>query len=430
MNYNEEAEQILLARIILNNELIPNLSVEESDFFDIEHKQIFRRINSCLQSEIPANALSLKDFFKTLSCGQEYLKTLLEASSFALTPSETLKILRELSRKRKIEEISHKAKEMASDASKNSQEIQESIMAMLEELNINSEKRTVSLKEAFVKFFNEQNNELLTSGYEELDKITGGFERGDLIILAGRPAMGKSVMGVNFALALARLGISCLIITLEMNQSQVARRILANLASVNVTKLKHKNLSEYDISALDQATTHAKDFPIYINDQGSITLPKIRYEIKKFAAKGVKFVMIDYIQLIKHQAKGGSVERVTEISNALKAMAMEFNVVILGLSQLSRAVEQREDKRPQLSDLRESGSIEQDANMVIFAFRPEYYLERQKPDDLGKLKEWEQTMQRLKGVAYAIVAKNRDGKCGEARLVFDGEFQRFSEINL
>lgn len=120
-------------------------------------------------------------------------------------------------------------------------------------------------------------------------------------------------------------------------------------------------------------------------------------------------------------------EKITEISNALKAMAMEFGVVILGLSQLNRAVESREDKRPQLSDLRDSGAIEQDANMVIFAFRPEYYLGRQKPEDPARLSEWKKEMERLRGLAFAIVEKNRDGQCGEARLRFDGEFARFTE---
>lgn len=430
LNTNLEAEQSLLGRIIFDNDLFFALAIEEDDFAYLEHKKIIKHIGTTLKSNLPANQISLRNFFESLESGKEYLKTILENIDTLLTAPETLKILRELRAKRKLQEISLSLKENAADVSKNSQEIRDILTEQLEELEIKeSNKKTATLFQAVKTQFSKESPEIIYSGLRALDEITGGFEAGDLIILAGRPAMGKSAMAVSIALLLAKKNVPVLIISLEMNQGQVARRIIANLGSLNITKLKYNSLSsQNEVEAFQRAAAKTESLPIFINDEGAITLPKIKYEIKKFIKRGVKLVVIDYIQLIKHPAKG-LVEKVTEISNGLKSMALELGVVILGLSQLSRAVESRDDKRPQLSDLRESGSIEQDANMVIFTFRPEYYLEKQKPEDPVEFRKWQDEMNRLRNVAYAIVSKNRDGKCGEAKLHFDGEFGRFSEIN-
>lgn len=429
MIYNQEAEQALLGAIINHNDLIAHLSIEELDFAFISHQKIFVHIAGNLRAGLPANLINLKDFFSTLDEGKDYLNTLSLSVSATLLPSETHKILRDLRNKRKLEEIALELKEMSSDATKNSQEIKDFVSESLEELNLTaSAKKTLTLSQAVRRSFKSRGSKIIYSGYPSLDQITGGFEDGDLIILAGRPGMGKSALGVSIALKLAKENIGVLIISLEMSQEQVARRIIANLGSLNVAKLKYNSLSsQAEVEFFQKAVERADELPIFLNDEGSITLAKIKYEIKKHVKKGVRLVMIDYIQLIKHQTRGGMTEKITEISNALKAMAMEFGVVILGLSQLNRALESREDKRPQLSDLRDSGAIEQDANMVIFAFRPEYYLERQKPEDPARLSEWQKEMERLRGLAFAIVSKNRDGQCGEARLRFDGEFARFTE---
>lgn len=430
MIYNQEAEQALLGAIINHNDLIAHLSIEELDFAFIPHQKIFVHIAGNLRAGLPANLINLKDFFSTLDEGKDYLNALsLSVSAAHLLPSETHKILRDLRNKRKLEEIALELKEMSSDATKNSQEIKDFVSESLEELNLTaSAKKTLTLSQAVRGSFKSRGSKIIYSGYPSLDQITGGFEDGDLIILAGRPGMGKSALGVSIALKLAKENIGVLIISLEMSQEQVARRIIANLGSLNVTKLKYNSLSsQAEVEFFQKAVERADELPIFLNDEGAITLAKIKYEIKKHVKKGVRLVMIDYIQLIKHQARGGMTEKITDISNGLKAMAMEFGVVILGLSQLNRAVESRDDKRPQLSDLRDSGSIEQDANMVIFAFRPEYYLEKQKPEDPARLSEWEKEMDRLRGLAFAIVSKNRDGQCGEARLRFDGEFARFTE---
>lgn len=439
INTNLEAEQALLGRIIMNNEIIVQFSVGEEDFVWLSHKKIISHILEKKNNNLPTDQISLSNFFQSLPEGKKYITTLLLAAnnSSIIAPSEILKTIRELRIKRELENIALELKNLATDPSMNSQEIKEIILNKVEQLKaLNPQRETLSLGDCVKNCFNKAKGEvaLIYTGYKELDDITGGFELGDFVVLAGRPSMGKSAIGINIALMLAKKGIPSLIISLEMNQDQVSRRITANLASLRVSALKHNILnSQEEFQSFQRAVQESDKLPIYLNDEGSITLPKIKYEITKFLKKGIKFVMIDYIQIVQHKIKGSTTEKITEITNSLKAMAMELGVVIMGLSQLNRAVELRDDKRPNLSDLKDSSSIEADANAVIFAFRPEYYLKNQKPDEnkpdyAAKLRQWETEMQRLRGVTYALVEKNRDGKCGEAKLRFEGEFMRITNF--
>lgn len=428
MHYNFQAEQNLLAYIIQDNDWLLITGAEEEDFLEVNHKKIFTYISNCIKNNAPANRISLTPFFESLNL-KGYIGELLGNQSCLIGPSETLKILRELRFKRELDDITLETKEMLSDASKNVQEIKDVMMEHLERISIKTQNQSISLGKAAKEAFSKEKVISVSSGYQSIDEIINGFDLGDLIVIAGRPAMGKSCLAANMALRLAKQGNPILFISLEMKADQISKRMIACLSSIHLTKLKNNNLnSQHEFEAFQNAITLADTLPITIEDSGGLTLPKLRYQIKKFVNKTKgKVVIIDYIQLIKHKGKGQRVDDVTEITNTLKDLAMEFNIVIIGLSQLSRAVESRDDKRPILSDLRESGSIEQDASVVMFTFRPEYYLERQKPDDSGRLKQWEAEMQRLKGVAYCMVAKVRDGKCGDAKLHFEGEFQRFSD---
>ena len=430
MHYNFEAEQNLLAYIIMDNDWLLITGAEEEDFLEVNHKKIFAYLNNCIKNNAPANRISLVSFFESLNL-KGYIAELLNNQKTIIGALESLKILRELRFKRELEDITLDTKEMLSDASKNSQEIKDIISERLEAISIKTQNQSISLGKAAKEAFSKEKVISVSSGYQSIDEIINGFDLGDLVVIAGRPAMGKSCLVANMALRLAKKGNPILFISLEMKADQISKRMIASLASIHLTKLKNNNLtSQYEVEAFQKAMTIADSLPITIEDSGSLTLPKLRYQIKKFVNKTKgKVVIIDYIQLIKHKGKGQRVDDVSEITNTLKDLAMEFNIVIIGLSQLSRAVESRDDKRPILSDLRESGSIEQDASVVMFTFRPEYYLERQKPDDPVKLRQWEAEMQRLKGVAYVMVAKVRDGKCGDAKLHFEGEFQRFSENN-
>jgi len=430
MHFNLEAEQGLLDYIIHDNDHVIRLGIEEEDFLEISHKKIFKHIKSCIDNAASANLISLRPFFESSGLKESAME-LLGSRSGLISASEYLQILRELRHKRELEEITLSTKEMLSDASKNSQEIKELIIERLEAVSIKSQNQPVSLGKAAREAFAKDKVVSISSGYKAIDKIINGFDLGDLVIIAGRPAMGKSALVANVALRLAKEGNPILFISLEMKADQISKRMIACLSSIHLTKLKNNNLTtQHEFEAFQDAITLADTLPITIEDNGGLTLPKLRYQIKRFVNKTKgKVVIIDYLQLIKHKTKGQRVDDVTEITNTLKDLAMEFNITIIALSQLSRAVESRDDKRPMLSDLRESGSIEQDASVVMFTFRPEYYLERQKPDDVVKLRQWEAEMQRLKGVAYCMVAKVRDGKCGDAKLHFEGEFQRFSEID-
>jgi replicative DNA helicase len=258
--------------------------------------------------------------------------------------------------------------------------------------------------------------------------------------------MGKSSLAMNIAIRVARgfkfriddekedreqKSSGVLMVCLEASDEQFSRRIIANIGSLYLNKLRMNKLSNHtEFESFQKAVHIADTLPIEIKDKGGLTLNELRYEIKRFVSKGGKLVIIDYIQLIRHKTKGGRTEDITEITNTLKAMALEFKIVIIGLSQLSRAVENREDKRPMLSDLRESGSLEQDADVVIFTFRPVYYLkdEKEKYENKNQLNIWQSEMERLKNVAYAIIAKVREGEPGDAKLHFVGEFQRFTEV--
>lgn len=425
LNYDNEAEQIVLGSIIINNDYLFTHSIEEDYFYNINHDKIFKYLAKSINQGILVSQSNLKTFFKSLDLS-DYLKELVDIAFCSINSSECPQTLAELSTKRKLCTLGAELVKMSSDASKNSVEIKESIMERLEAMNIkDSDKKTVKLSDAIRSCFSREEINLLYTDYKPLDDIVAGFEDGDLVILAGRPAMGKSALAVNIATKVAKKH-GVLIVSLEMNAEQVSRRVVANLATLHLTKLKYNKLSsQSEVEAFQAAVKEADDLPIYINDNGGLSLSKLRMQIKKYAAKGVKLVVIDYIQLLKASTRGNRVEQITEISGTLKALAMEFKVVIIGLSQLSRAVETRDDKRPQLSDLRESGSIEQDANCVIFAFRPEYYLEKEKPENPNDLVKWQNKMNDLKGVAYAIVAKNRDGVCGDARLTFEGQYSRF-----
>ena len=425
INYDEQAEQIALGSAILNNDYLLTHDLQEDYFYNVKHNKIFKHLAKSINQGLEVGIFNLKPFFKSIDC-EDYLKELLDIAGSSLISSQTPQTLAELATKRKIGALGAELVKMSSDASKNSLEIKEFGFERLEGLNIKDvAKKTVSLGDAIREEFSKGDFDLLYTGYEKLDDIVSGFEDGDLVILAGRPAMGKSALAVNIATRVAK-NVGVLIVSLEMTSGQVSRRVVANLATLHMTKLKYNKLtSQSEVEAFQRAVKEADKLPIHINDEGHLNLSKLRMLVKKYAAKGVKLVVVDYIQLLKSNTRGNRVEQITEISGTLKAIAMEFKVVIIGLSQLSRAVETREDKRPQLSDLRESGSIEQDANCVIFAFRPEYYLEREKPENPNELVKWQQKMNELRGVAYAIVAKNRDGVCGDARLTFEGQFSRF-----
>jgi replicative DNA helicase len=282
---------------------------------------------------------------------------------------------------------------------------------------------------------------------ESLNSKIGGLHKSDLIIVAGRPGMGKSALGTNIGFAAARrflqdaengiepeksAGAPVALFSLEMSADQLATRILAEQSGISSENLRMGRISQQEFRQLARAAAELQSLPLYIDDTPGLTIAALRTRARRLKRqKGIGVIVVDYLQLLQGTGKGSNdnrVQEISEISRGLKQLAKELDVPVIGLSQLSRAVEQREDKRPQLSDLRESGSIEQDADIVLFIYREDYYLAAHQPaDDHPDAAEWREKMERAYGRAEVIVAKQRHGATGKIHLRFDSKITKFSD---
>jgi replicative DNA helicase len=287
----------------------------------------------------------------------------------------------------------------------------------------------------------------LSTGLRELDRMLGGLQKSDLLILAGRPSMGKTALATNLAFNVAKAfrtqagpageevvdGAVIGFFSLEMSAEQLATRIISEQAQISSEKIRRGLITEDEFRRLVQASQALQSLPLYIDHTGGISIAQLAARARKLKRqRGLGLLIVDYLQLLtgSNKRSDGRVQEVSEITTGLKALAKELSVPILALSQLSRQVENRDDKHPQLSDLRESGSIEQDADVVMFVFREEYYVQRREPS-MAKVEEhqkWQDEMDQVQGVAEVIIGKQRHGPTGTARLQFTGEFTRFSDL--
>ena len=286
----------------------------------------------------------------------------------------------------------------------------------------------------------------ISSGFLDLDNILGGLHKSDLLILAGRPSMGKTALATNIAFKASSLNDSTKInnvafFSLEMSAEQLANRILAEQTNLSSDKIRRGKLSKEDFASLKKVSKDISDSGLYIDDTPAITIPLLRTRarrLKRKLAHGIALIVVDYLQLMRGTKKfENRVLEISEITQGLKSIAKELNVPVLALSQLSRAVEQREDKRPQLSDLRESGTIEQDSDVVMFIYRQEYYEERGEPKSTGtetsvafteRYIKWQENLEKCKNIADIIIAKQRHGPIGSLQLHFDSKFTKFSNL--
>jgi replicative DNA helicase len=275
------------------------------------------------------------------------------------------------------------------------------------------------------------------------------LQKSDLIILAGRPAMGKSALATNMAFNAARAwletggkeGAVAVLFSLEMSAEQLSTRILADLTSVASDKIRRGEVRDTDFAKFVEASQQLSQVPLFIDDTPALTISAIRTRARRLRRQhNLGLVVVDYLQLLQGSGRGGQENRVLEISEitrGLKAIAKELDVPVLALSQLSRAVEARDNKRPMLSDLRESGSIEQDADIVMFVYREEYYLEKEEPAQRpeespdkfnARYEDWRKRCEQAHNIAECIISKQRHGPTGTIKLFFDGEFTRFSNL--
>ena len=454
---NIEAEQSLIGSVLVNNDIIDEISniVNAGKFFDPVHRKIYEVIENLNNKGMIANPITLKNFFENDSGlsevgGVDYLVKLTRFSSSIKQAIDYSKIIHEMYVKRELIFISDGIEDQAKDeqAEKTGENIIEDAEKSLFDL---AERGNFS--QTFMKFNQavDQTIEMATlamksehgiigvpTGLTDLDQKLGGLHKSDLVIIAGRPSMGKTALATNIAFYAAKnmqenneKG-SVAFFSLEMSSEQLSTRILSEQARISSHEIRTGKASEDTLNRYIETSRNIYDLPLYIDETPAIAISTLSNRARRIKRLfGLKLIVVDYIQLMRTNSSrmDGRVQEISEITQGLKALAKELNVPVIALSQLSRAVEQRDDKKPQLSDLRESGSIEQDADVVLFVYREQYYLERKKPKE-GSIEfaEWQSKMSDIHGGAELILGKHRHGSTGVIHVEFEGEFTKFKDL--
>jgi len=454
---NIEAEQSLIGSVLVNNDIIDEISniVNAGKFFDPIHRKIYEVIESLNNKGMIANPITLKNYFENDSGlsevgGIDYLIKLTRFSSSIKQAIDYAKIIHEMYVKRELIFISDGISDQAKD---------EQIEKTGENIIEDAEKSLFDLAErgnftqTFLKFNQavDQTIEMATlamksdqgivgvpTGLTDLDEKLGGLHKSDLVIIAGRPSMGKTALATNIAFYAAKnmqenneKG-SVAFFSLEMSSEQLSTRILSEQARISSHEIRTGKASEDTLNRYIETSRNIYDLPLYIDETPAIAISTLSNRARRIKRLfGLKLIVVDYIQLMKTNSNrmDGRVQEISEITQGLKALAKELNIPVVALSQLSRAVEQRDDKKPQLSDLRESGSIEQDADVVIFVYREQYYLEKKKPKE-GSIEfaEWQSKMSDIHGAAELILGKHRHGSTGVVHVEFEGAFTKFKDL--
>ena len=454
------AEQILLGNFLVNNEQIYKVSnfLIAGDFFDAVHGRIYEAILAMLDRGVVANPVTLKNQFdKDITLkdaeGGVYLARLAALATNVINISDYAKIISDLAIRRKLINV---GEDIVNDAYDNetgltaTQQIEqaEQILFGLDGTTRSTTSFSplktsldLALKKAQLAYKNRDEVTGVSTGFIDLDSMLGGFQNSDLVILASRPSMGKTALSVNFALNCCQYlvkkaqgtnepaqGVGYF--SLEMSSEQLATRMLSMMSAINATKIRTGHISEDDFSKIIVANNELSSLPLYIDDTPSLSISALRTRARRLMKRcNLGILVIDYLQLMRGSTKSSEMSRVQEISEitqGLKAIAKELNIPVIALSQLSRAVEQREDKRPLLSDLRESGSIEQDADIVMFIFREDYYLVRKQPrEDTQEHAKWQMQMDEVMNLTEIIIAKHRNGPVGNVKLHFDSSTTKF-----
>ncbi len=458
MPCNIEAEQALIGSVLTSNEIYDEISpiVDSNKFHDPIHKKIFVTIESLISKGLLANPITLKNYFenneglKELG-GQEYLVKVTKFSTSVKQAIDYANVVHEMHIRRELIKISESVLSEASDSREITtsgeemiQKTEKSLFDLAEKGHFNRSflkfenalKQTIEM--AKKAFQNEEGIVGVPTGLTDLDSMLGGLHKQDLIIIAGRPSMGKTALATNIAFHAAKniekKGIKSTVafFSLEMSSEQLSTRILSEQSRITSNDIRRGKVSEKEFDQFIETSRNILDLPLYIDETPAITISAIRNRARRIKRLfGLELVVVDYIQLMRsgNMKNEGRVQEISEITQGLKALAKELNVPVLALSQLSRAVEQRDDKKPQLADLRESGSIEQDADVVMFVFREAYYLERKKPTEGSiELAEWQQKMDEVYRLAELMISKQRHGPTGTVRVGFEAMYTKFKNL--
>ena len=459
-----EAEQQLLGALLTNNDVYDKIAsiITPKHFYDPVHARIFETAAARIAKNNLASPVTLKAFFedddglKELG-GPAYLARLAGAAISAFAVRDYAQLIYDLAIRRDLialgQEISAKAArvDVASEPKEQIVEAEQQLYKLAEQ------GQTESGFQSFLKAVTDAVN-VANAAYQregglagiatdlmDMDKMLGGLHKSDLLILAGRPSMGKTSLATNIAYNVAKAykrgklqdgsegaldGGVVGFFSLEMSAEQLAGRILAAASEISSHKIRQGDMDETEFRRFVDAAKELEACPLFIDDTAAIPIAQLAARARRLKrTHGLDLLIIDYLQLVRGTSEN-RVQEIGEISMGLKAIAKELQIPVIALSQLSRQVESREDKRPQLSDLRESGSIEQDADVVMFVFREEYYAEREKPSDheLDKMAEWQERMSRLHGKAEVIIGKQRHGPIGTVELSFEAQFTRFGNL--
>ena len=457
---NLEAEQALLGSILVNNDIIDEVStiVNSSIFYDPAHIKIYEVIESLNNKGMIANPITLKNFFEKDNMlnevgGTEYLVKLTRFSGSAKQAIDYAKIIHEMYLRRELVLISDKLSSDTLNAASHEQNAEDIIEGTEKSLFDLAERGSFS--QSFLKFNEalDQTIEMATlamksdqgvvgvpTGLTDLDEKLGGLHKSDLVILAGRPGMGKTALATNIAYHAAQNLMSrqekssIAFFSLEMSSEQLSTRILSEQARIKSDDIRRGKVTETEINRYIETSRNIYNLPLYIDETPAITISTLSNRARRIKRLfGLSLIVVDYIQLMRAPSSNirgdNRVQEVSEITQGLKALAKELKVPVLALSQLSRAVESRDDKKPLLSDLRESGSIEQDADVVMFVYREAYYLENKQPK-LGSIEhaEWQSKMNDVNGLADIILGKQRHGPTGTIKVEFEGIYTKFRDL--
>jgi replicative DNA helicase len=456
---NLEAEQALLGSILVNNDIIDEVSniVEPAIFYDPAHVKIYDVIQNLNNKGMVANPITIKNFFEKDNMleevgGTEYLVKLTRFSGSTKQAIDYSKIIHEMYLRRELVSISEILSYDTLNANTQEQNA-EKIIEETERSLFNLAERG-SFSQSFIEFKKalDKTIELATlamqsdrgivgvpTGLTDLDEKLGGLHKSDLVILAGRPSMGKTALATNIAYNAAQNILSrqekssVAFFSLEMSSEQLSTRILSEQAKIRSDSIRQGNVTEEEINRYIETSRNIYNLPLFIDETPAITIATLSNRARRIKRlNGLSLIVVDYIQLMRSSSNknDGRVQEISEITQGLKAIAKELSVPVLALSQLSRAVEQRDDKQPQLADLRESGSIEQDADVVMFVYREAYYLERKQPK-LGSIEhaEWQSKMNDVNGLADIILGKQRHGPTGTVKVEFEGIYTKFKDLS-
>ncbi len=458
MPCNIEAEQAVIGSILVSNDIYDEISIllDAQKFFDPIHVKLYETIENLISKGLLANPITLKNHFenneglKELG-GQEYLIKITKFSTSSKQAIDYANIVQEMHLRRELIKISESVLYEASNKNE--------ITTSGEEIIQSTEKSLFDLAErghfnqSFMKFESalKQTIEMAKSAYQndegivgvptgltDLDSRLGGLHKQDLIIIAGRPSMGKTALATNIAFNAAqniqKKGNKSTVafFSLEMSSEQLSTRILSEQSRIRSNDIRRGKVSEKEFEKFIETSKNIFELPLYIDETPAITIAAISNRSRRIKRLyGLELIVVDYIQLMRSSGRKeyNRVQEISEITQGLKALAKELNVPVLALSQLSRAVEQRDDKKPQLADLRESGSIEQDADVVMFVYREAYYIERKEPT-LGSIEhaEWQQKMDEISSLAEIMIGKQRHGPTGNVKVEFEAMYTKFKDL--